>query len=344
MAKDQYNLDYADNYAGTFGSQRPENQPSTSGNVLDQLISQQDVTGLRPASAAQLNPNAGPGAITVAAAPQPLIQGNFGASGTGWAQDQWAENQNPSQLRQDLNLDILRSKAMQNRMAIEQAQTMNPLNTRLAQARLNATGAHQAFMEHQDAQSLEHTANFLNHMSDPNAPLPSDPNYGNYVMSGLIKNPRFAQSAGGREILKELAATHDTHMTVDELKKQVPEGFEAKTYEIGPGKQSHVTIQKINSGDTDKQLFKAYGITRDQIENPTQVVIGKTSDKGAFKQDATGNIVRVARGDGTMAEMSTQAYERYGGKYSKKTLAERALVDPNASKEVKAQAQKILSQ
>lgn len=315
-------------------------------NVLDDLNAQQKqdyAAGIRPASTRQLDPNAGPGQITVAGAPEPLIQGNFGASGTGWAQDQWLENQNPSQLRQDLNLDILRTRAAQGRMALEQANVMNPLNTRLAQARLNATGAHQAFMEHQDAQTLEHTANFLNHMADPNAPQPSDPGYASYTIRGLIQNPRFAHSQGGREILKELAATHDTHMTVDDLKKQVPEGYEATTYEIGPGKQSHVTVRKIDSGSLDKELQKGYGLTRGQIQNPSQVLVGKLGKNGAFIGDDAGDIVQVKRGDGTMAEMSAKEYERFGGSYSQRTLAARALVDPDATEKEKEQARKLLS-
>lgn len=353
--KDEYALDYASDTYGTFGSQRPENQVDRSGNVLDQLISQQNVTGLRPASAAQLDPNAGPGGVTV-------VPVTPNMPFTGWEQEKWAENQNPTLLRQNLNLDILRSTAAKHRMELDQAEVMNPLQTRLAQARLNATGAHQAFMEHQDAQTLEHTANFLNDMANPNAPAPNDPGYSNHVLSSLIRNPRFAHSQGGREILKELAKTHDTHLSVDDLKKQIPEGFDASSIRIGP-RGASISISPAGT-DTGKELGTKYGLKQGDFENPSLIKVGNVERSGSFKGADTGGFVQIQRSSGKgNVIMPVSEFERLGGKFSPETtaarggaqpaaaavqidrqaLAREALNDPNASPAHKAAAKKILT-
>lgn len=305
-------------------------------NVLDELIDQQEKdwrAGIRPASERQMDPNAGPGEITVAPMPQPLIQGNFGASGTGWAQNQWAENANPAQLRENLSLDILRSTAMQRRQAIEQADVMNPLQTRLAQARINATGAHQSFMEHQDAQTLEHTANFLNHMADQNAPAPNDPNYSRYVLGGLIQNPRFAHSAGGREILSELAKTHDTHMSVEDLRKQIPEGFSPSSIKIGPNGAS-MNIAPTGT-DVGKELGSKYGLKVGDFENPAAIRVGDVERSGSFKGTDKGNFVSITRSNGKgNVIMPVSEFERLGGKFSEETEAARG-AQPTSGGQVK---------
>lgn len=329
--KDEYALDYASDTYGTFGSQRPENQVDRSGNVLDQAISQQNVTGLRPASAAQLDPNAGPGGVTV-------VPVTPNMPFTGWEQDKWAENQNPAQLRESLNLDILRSKATQNRMAIEQAETMNPLQTRLAQARINATGAHQNFMEYQDAQALEHTANFLNDMADPNAPAPNSPGYAQHVMGSLIRNPRFAHSAGGREMLKELARTHDTHLSVEDLRKQLPEGFGPSNIRIGPNGVS-MSVSPVGN-DVGKELGSKYGLKLGDFKNPASIAVGdfeRTTGKDGntitnFKGSDTGKFVRITKSDGKgSVTMPVAEFEALGGQYSPETLAKRGGVQGNAT-------------
>lgn len=313
---------------------------------------------------------AGTPQITVAPNSGTGIEGNFGASGQPFEQASW--NTDPWQQREDLSLDVLRTTAAKHKFDLEQAQLNAPLESRLLQARADATGAHQAFIEAQDAAALEHTTGFLNTLAHPNAPSPSDPGYERYVLSALIKNPRFAHSAGGREILKELSKTHDTHLSIEDLKKLIPTGYEAKTFEIGAGKQSHVTVSKIG-GDAKAiaaELKNGYGLTQGQIENPTFVQVGDLGADGrTLTPTHTGSTVHVKRGDGTMATMSTEEYERFGGKYSPETAAARAataaggvattavnvpadrkaramqaLNDPDASDSARAAARKILSQ
>lgn len=268
----------------------------------------------------------------------------------------WDMNMSQGEILRDTRLENLRSLAAQRRAEIEQI----PLKNDLLQAQIDATGAHQRFLENQDAATLGHTAGFLDYLSHPNSPAMGTPEFANYFLSGLRKYPRFAGTPGGRELLQEVAKNHDAHQTIADLTGQIPGGFEIASGEIGGGKQSHINVRPTGTG-TVEELKRSYGITPGQIKTPINLVVGDFDPTTKqFVGSNTGKFVRFGNGKGDTITMPTADYERYGGGYSDATakarqgavkaapkadltaLAREALNDPNSSEGDKIQARKIL--
>lgn len=263
----------------------------------------------------------------------------------------------PRQLREKLSLDELSGLASKRKFDLEQEALNAPLQNKLLQARIDATGAHQRFLDTHDQQTLSHTAGFLNHLSDPNAPKPNDPGYEQHVIQGLLQNPSFAETKGGQEVIKQIIASHQTQSSIEQLKKQLPPGFDVQSVEIGGGKQSHIVARRA---DTAKELKAGYGLTPDEIQNPVGAMVGNYDPATKkFTNDNKGNVVDIDRGPGLQPVLiPTQVYEQHGGKYSAATaaarslegdvsdldsLARKALQDPNASKAAQDAARKQLS-
>lgn len=284
-----------------------------SPNVLDALIEDQNSHSVRPPSAAQLDPNAPPGIITIA--PNSRADEAAASIAAGWNQAFW--NRDNAGLRNDLRLDELTTLAAQRKLNLAQDQEQGPLRTRLLEAQINASGAHDRFMQHQDAQTLEHTTGFLDSLVHPNAPGPQDPGYRNHVISSLLKYPRYAETAGGKDILKRLTEIHDTHTSIADLAKQLPEGFVPQTIEVGGGKQSHITARRLDK-DVTKDL-KNYGILPAQFNAPISVSTGNTSENG-FVPATGGSHVNVqvldTAGKPKSVIMPKADYLKFGGKLS----------------------------
>lgn len=244
----------------------------------------------------------------------------------------WEQNQNPAQLRRDLLLDELRSTAAQRRFDLENSQTEAPLRNRLLQAQINASGSHDRFLQAQDAQTLEHTHGFFNDLLHPNAPSPQDPGYRNYVLNSLVRNPRFAETPGGQHILNKLSDVHDTHLSVADVKKNLPAGFDLASIHTGANGQSYTVKPSTGGMDVAEELKTNYGLKPGDLGNPTAVKIGSVSPTGGFSGNAKGDFVQIVRSNGTGAVIMPIAdYERLGGKYSPGTQAARGAVAAAAS-------------
>lgn len=260
--------------------------------------------------------------ITVA----PVSQDPF-AGLTGFDQASW--NIDPAQQRRDLELDVLRTTAAKHKLDLEQEAANAPTKSRLLQAQADAMGAHERFLEDNNAQTLEHTAGFFNAMADPNAPRRRDPGYVQYVYDALDKNRAFARTPGGREILRQMAADQKSSLSIDDMKSQIPEGFKAASVSIGSDGKERMTIKPVAADDValEKESKSAYKLTLGQIRNPTAVEVGKTvarpdGTKG-FDGDEKGNIVRVKNGQGIWVPMSVDEYQKFGGKFSPQTISAR---------------------
>lgn len=271
------------------------------------------------------------GPIVTVAPASPLIEGNYGASGTDWAQADWSKNDD--QLRQDLQLENLRSMAAQRKLALENAPISNALQNRLTEARTAAAGMHTRYQMAQDATALEHTHNFLTDMLSADAPAPGAVGHDDYVLKSLAANPAFAKTPGGQKLLATIAAGHDTGKTIADLAATIPENYNIKTIRAGGGKTSYITASPANSAaDVSRELRVGYGLTPGQIENPVGLRVGTRSAGGLFTGDNNGDVVEMLHGD-KKVYMSTKAFERYGGKYGPETAAARsaAVVAPSAT-------------
>lgn len=265
----------------------------------------------------------------------------------------WEQNQDPAQLRQNLQLDTLKTLAAQRKFDLESSRAEAPMKDALLQAQTDAAGAHDRFSQFQDAETLRHTAGFFNHLSNPNAPAPNSPNYAPYVMQGLIKNPRFADTAGGKDYLKRITETADAHTSVDDLKKQLPEGWTVKRIEVGGGKQSHLIAEPPGTAANIPKELAKYALTPAQFENPASVAVVDASGKGSN----SGNFVQLttvdSAGQPKKVVMPKAAYLGFGGALASessgavqtdlKALAQKALNDPNSSEAHRQAARKILS-
>jgi hypothetical protein len=251
-----------------------------------------------------------------------MIEGNFGASGTDWAQADWGKSD--QQLRDDLNLENLRSLAAQRKLNLENAPIENALKNRLTEARTAAAGVHTRYQMAQDAQALEHTHNFISAMMDPNAPAAGDPEHANYVLRNLAANPAFAKTSGGQKLLASIAAGHDVGQSITDLAANIPEGFDVSSVRAGGGKTSYIVAKPKNpEAAMAKELKTGYGLTPDQIRNPVGLAVGTLSSGGLFKGSHTGDTVQLTKGDKKIF-MSTKAFERYGGQYGAETTAARS--------------------
>jgi len=294
-----------------------------------------------------------PGAITVVSPSSP----GDGQAPTVWEQGAW--NQDTGQLRRELNLDILRTTAAQRKLDLEQSQRNAPVLSALDQAKLDhemaatgAIGGAQAFRQAQDAQSMQHVTGFAQHMQ--NAPPVNSPQYAPYVLQGVMKYPRMATTAWGKETLGKLAQEHDT---ISDLMGKVPGGFDLSSVTVGANGKPSVTMKPTDADEELTKSAKGYGLTLDQIRNPVGAEVGKRGPKG-FERDEKGDIVRVENGEGKKVTMSVKEYLRLGGSFSPEgaarrgespaidlsALARKALSDPNAPEAVKAAARKRLGQ
>lgn len=310
-----------------------------------------DVTNYRPYAA----PGTPPGQITIA--PNSRADEAAASIASGWNQQSWT--QNPAQLREGLNLDILRTKAAQGKLDLERDQSRNPILNAYDQARLDheraatgAIGGAQAFRQAQDAQSMQHVTGFAQHMQ--NAPPVNSPAYAPYVLQGVMKYPRMATTAWGKETLGKLAQEHDT---ISDLMGKVPGGFDLSSVTVGANGKPSVTMKPTDADEELAKSAKGYGLTLDQIRNPVGAEVGKRGPKG-FEGDEKGDIVRVENGEGKKVTMSVKEYQRLGGTFSPEgaarrgdapaidlsALARKALNDPNAPEAVKAAARKRLGQ
>lgn len=325
-------------------------------NVLDTLIENQNSRGLRPATALQIQ--ADPTFIPpVQVAPVSGMLDN--ATPANWEQANW--NKTTADLRDEADLDLLRSRAALNKLQFENQSRQAPLQDTLLEARANAAGAHDRFLRAQDEHVLRDTHGFFSHLTDPNAPLPSQPGYDQFVLAGLKNNPRFAETAGGREILKQIGKTHDTQLSIADMVKGIPAGFRPKSFVVGGGNQSHVTVEPIPSTSGFEKELKGYGLTPAFIKSPMGLEVGNTDSAGSFVGSHTGNVVRMRNLKGELVSMPTAEYERFGGVYGPETtalrkqaaaattavdrtaLAQQALQDPNATEAERAAARKILT-
>lgn len=284
-------------------------------------------------------PNQASPAVTVVA-PTPLIQGNFGASGMDWSQADWGKT--GSQLFRDARLDDLRQQAEQRKLANEQAIREAPLQDQLLSARANAAGAHTRFLQGKDLETLQHTANFFNDLSHPDAPSPASPDYTRYVWNSLSRNPGFANTAGGRGILEAMAKGQAVHNSVADLAGKLNDfgpGFEIAGGTIGAGNQSTIRVQP-KGVDQAKELRSTYGLTSANIKNPVQLTVGRIDPKLGFVGDDTGDYVKMKGPKGNTVTMPAAAYEGYGGTYSPATTALRT--GPQAAAPVATPAAKHL--
>jgi hypothetical protein len=292
-----------------------------------------------------------PGPITVVSPSSP----GDGQAPTIWEQSAW--NQNPSQQREALSLDILRSTASQRKFDLERDQARAPVLNAYDQAKLDhemaatgAIGGALAFRQAQDAQSMQHVTGFAQHMQ--NAPPVNSPAYAPYVLQGVMKYPRMATTAWGKETLGKLAQEHDT---ISDLMGKVPGGFDLSSVTVGANGKPSVTMKPTDADEELAKSAKGYGLTLDQIRNPVGAEVGKRGPKG-FEGDEKGDIVRVENGEGKKVTMSVKEYQRLGGTFSQEgaarrsdapaidlsALARKALDDPNAPADVKAAARKRL--
>jgi hypothetical protein len=236
-------------------------------------------------------------------------------------QSSW--NQTPDDLRNQLELDVLRERAALNRAQTEQLGLESQPRVNLLEARTAAAGAHDRYRESQDAQTLQHTAGFLDHLLSPDAPGINDPNYDNYVLQGLRNNPRFAETVGGREMLNQIGKSRDTHVQIADLLKNVPDNYDVTGIELGSGKQSHINV-KPKDRIAEADLMKGYRLTPEQVTNPIALRVGNLDATNRFTGDNRGSVVRFLNEKGEPITMTTQEYERFGGKYSPQTAAARA--------------------
>lgn len=333
-------------------------------NLLDELIADQNARGLQGPSATQLGTGQAGAvpAVTVAPASRTVLPTDSFFNQPSL----WEQNRSRYDVEEELNLDNLRTRAAAGRFALERAQARAPQEDRLLDAQINASGSHDRFLREQDQQTLQHTAGFFNHMSDPNAPKPNDPGYDQHLLAGILKNPRFVETTGGKQFLERLAKTNDTHTSVADLKKLMPAGFDVASVNMGPRGQS-VTMKPVDEDAALEKSAKDYGLTLGRIRAPINAEVGRRGKKGeviggkdvsgGFIGDEKGDIVRVENAEGKQVALPVAEYLRLGGKLSPEgaaregaapaadltALARKALADPNASPAHKARAQAILS-
>lgn len=290
-----------------------------------------DVNNYRPAAPGTL-----PGLITVA--PNSRADEATQSIAAGWNQATWT--QNPAQLREDLNLDVLRTNAAQRKFDLLQAQKNAPVLDEYAQAKLNhevaataALGATHLRQVQKDASTMQAVTNFEKAMMT--AGEPGTPEYDANVRNAIAKNPAILMTKYGMQHIPNIAKEHDLAAKAKAL--------QTKTY---------------------ASEFKAtYGFPASAISQSTVQVGNYDPATKTLKQDNNGTHVSVTTPAGKQAIMTTQAYEANGGKYSDETakaraasvvaspvaatdlraLAQKALNDPNASEEHRAAARKILT-
>lgn len=264
--------------------------------------------------------------------------------------EQTAWNQNPAQLRQDLQLEDLRTRAASRRFELEEAQRQAPVLSDLNLAKLaheqaatEAVGSTERRKLFEDARAMKHIAGFQEYMMG--APESGTPEFDSYVRRGVQKFPAILTTKHGSEDLKRIDRTHD----ISKMVKGLPEGMTPKS------------ITMSNSGPSvtftaRDEIGKKYGITKEEIEGAAGVVVGTPEPSGdpenptKIKQDNAGTHVAITKSNGKMITIPTSVYEKLGGRYSPETLAARkiavarkALNDPNSSEAHRAAARKILS-
>lgn len=336
--------------------------------LLDDLIAEQNRKGLRPASAAQLDPNSPiPEFITnanVDAIAEKRYGGSFFDQPSHW--DAAFGPQNARQLREQVNLENLTTLAAQRRLELEQAQRRAPTQDALLEAQLEhqlastaAIGSDKRFQLRKDAETMGHVSGFSDYLLE--APPVDSPQYAPYILQGVKKFPRVASTAWGKNVLGRIAQEHDT---IAGLTSKIPLGFEVDSVTLG-GKNPTVTA-KSQDADIEGELKKGYGLTLGQVRNPVGAEVGKRvrsadGKSDEFVGDPKGNLVRIEDGEGKKITMSSAEYERYGGKFSPETiaargggqsassanpdllaLAQKALDDPKATDAHKAAARKLL--
>lgn len=269
----------------------------------------------------------------------------------------WQQNLNPARLRQDLRLDELTTLAAQRKFDLERSRVEAPLRDRLLEAQTAAAGAHDRFLREQDVQTMQHTAGFLNDMV--NGPAPQDPGYSEHVLRAAAKYPRFAETSGGKDFLTKIGKTHDTHLSMEDIRKQY--GSNVSSVTVGPNGQS-VTLKPPDEPDVALEAdAKKLGLSLGQIRNPVKAEVGKfvkdpKTGVTKFEGDEAGDVVQVRNTEGQPVVMSAKEYERLGGTFSAEGAAKRgmapaidltamaraALNDPEATEAERAQARKRL--
>lgn len=258
----------------------------------------------------------------------------------------WQQNRDPAQLRQDLRLEELTTRAAAGKFALEEAQRRAPVLEDLNVAKLahqeaatRAIATHEKTLLEHDTAGFNATHNFLADLHAPGAPSPGDPAYANFFKSVLVKNGDIVHSKGGRELIRVLGEKHDAATSVADLASQLPPGYTPTSIEVGGGKQTHITAKP-------PAIDKAHAVT-----------VGNVDSKGNFKGDNKGTHVKLTYSDGNTKDkiLSIDEYKQLGGQFSPETakarggedliaLANKALVDPNASPAQKAAAQKWLNE
>lgn len=252
-----------------------------------------DVTNYKPYAP----PGTPPGLITVA--PNSRADEAAASIAAGWNQDAW--NQNPSQQRENLNLDILRTTAAQRKFDLEQGQKNAPVLDAYAQAKLNhenaataAIGATHLRQVQKDTSTMAAVTNFEKAMLTAGEPGTAE--YDANVRNAIAKNPAILMTKYGMQHIPNIAKEHDLAAKAKALQTK-----------------------------TDASEFKStYGFPASAIQQSTVQVGNYDPATKTLKQDNKGTHVSVTTPAGKKAVMTTQAYEANGGKYSGETAAARA--------------------
>lgn len=320
-------------------------------SVLDDLIAEQNRTGLRPASAAQLDPNAPPAQYVEPPRDAEYLR-KFGTSFFNQP-SMWNQSFGPQtthQLREQVNLENLTTLAAQRKFDLQRSQQQAPIQDALQIAQLQhqnaataALGSEKRFQLQKDAETMGHVSAFSDYLLA--APPVDSPEYASYILQGVKKYPRVASTAWGKQVLGRIAQEHDT---IAGLTAKIPSGFDVESVTLG-NKNPTVTAKRQDA-DIEAELKKGYGLTLGQVRNPVGAEVGKRvrsadGKSDEFVGDPKGNLVRVEDHEGKKITMSAAEYERFGGKYSPDTIASRAATQaaaPAAKPELMALAQKAL--
>lgn len=327
-------------------------------NLLDDLIFEQNRRGTRPASAAQLDPNAPPAQYVEPARDAEYLR-KFGNSmfEAPPITSMWDSAFGGGSPRSQLRLQELTTLAAQRKLDLENTQRRTPMEDELLRARLehqnastDAIGQTEHLKRRLDSETMGHVTGFADFLKD--APPVNSPQYAQFILQGVKQFPRVATTQWGKDTLKRIAQEHDT---IQDLTSRLPPGFDVSSVTVNSGGRPSVTM-KPTGGDEhlEKQAKDTYKLGLGEIRNPVRAEVGSIdpATKG-FSGNPKGDVVRLKNAEGKDVLMSTAEYEKFGGKYSgetlaarapadKRALAEKALADPNAPEKYKEAARKLL--
>lgn len=226
------------------------------------------------------------------------------------------------------------------------AARMQPLKEELAVGKIRqqeaatlASGAAQRYKQRQDMQAMEDQVNFLHHMET--APPPGTPEHEKHILLGADKFPNILTTEYGKELLINTARGNDA---IAQLRAQIPEGFEVESVTVGGGKQDRVTAKR--AGEVPDAAKKELGALN-ALKASKAHWLAKEKDpvrKEGLQAEIDDADIQIKAWKETYGVPKDEAVAAIPAAVDKKSLAEKALVDPNASEAHKAAARKFLGQ